>query len=178
MKFDIQSLKELAGIVEQKFVGKNIKPAKFAVGDKVCVKDSSTKGSVETVKHADKKEDAPNRYVVGGKTYDENALVKESIVLAICEATEDLVEGARLVGKLTSDDGTCVAKVYRDSEWDQFYVRFEKDGRQLFADAESDGLSYADDKADAVGGAWVYSDDPLGHSRIHKSTYLNSSKQS
>lgn len=164
MKFDIDSLKELAGLQEQKFVGKDIKPAKFAVGATVCVKNEDgavkTKGRIQSVKHADKSEKAPNRYVINGKTYDEDKLIRESLLTALIEAEGDveLTEGARLVGKLTSDDGSCVAKVYRNSEWDEFFVKFEKDGRTLFADEESDGLSYADSKEEATSQAQKFID--------------------
>lgn len=63
----------------------------------------------------------------------------------------EIKEGARLIGTVTSDDGSCSAKVYRDSEWDQFFVKFERDGRKLYDGEDSDGLSYADSKEDAAG---------------------------
>jgi len=62
-----------------------------------------------------------------------------------------LKEGARLVGKVASEDGRTVAKIYRDTEWEEYFVRFEHEGKQLFRNEESDGLSYTDSFEDGEG---------------------------
>lgn len=70
----------------------------------------------------------------------------------------EICESQRLMGKLVSNDDTCVAKIYKDTEWDQFIVRYERNGEQLFNDEESDGLGYADSKEDALGQAQDFID--------------------
>ena len=65
--------------------------------------------------------------------------------------TETLEEGVRLVGKVASEDGRTVAKIYRDTEWEEYFVRFEHEGKQLFRNEESDGLSYTDSFEDGEG---------------------------
>lgn len=61
---------------------------------------------------------------------------------------EAITEGAKLIGTHTSKDGSRCAKVYRDSEWDEYHVKHYKDGKhQTKADY------HTDDKDDAHGTA-------------------------
>jgi len=66
-----------------------------------------------------------------------------------CESTsEALEEGMKLVGTHHSDCGTKTAKVYKDSDWDEYRVKHFKNGKHL-----SDGDYHTSDKDDAHGTA-------------------------
>ena len=87
------------------------------------------------------------------------SIIQERIAIKIDDAkiavtnktfnTSEITEGMRIVSK--HGDGAHTAHVYRDSDWDEYRVRFYKDGKHLGSekDYHSDDLSDAKGTADA-----------------------------